>query len=89
MLIGKPPFRVVQLGGGHAQVQQDAVHRWDVQRSEQVRHIPEVAMNQGHPIHPGAQPLLGGVQRRLIPVDGDEPSGGQAFGDLSAVAGAA
>ena len=46
-------------------------------------------MNQGPPIHPGAQPLLGGVQRRLIPVDGDEPSGGQAFGDLSAVAGAA
>ena len=89
MLIRKPPFRVIQLGGGHAQVQQDPVHLREIQPLEQLRHIPKVAMHQGHPFHPGRQPLLGGVQRRLISVDGDEPSGSQAFRDRSAVAGAA
>ena len=48
--------------------------------------LVEVAVDQGHLVHPLPQPLLGRVQGRLVPVHADEPSGGQPPGDLPAVA---
>ena len=43
-------------------------------------------MDQRHPVCKGRQPLSGSLQCHRVPVDADEPTGGQPFGDMIGVA---
>ena len=84
--IAEAPLSVVQLGGGHAQIEQHAVHAGDVQLLQYLADTVKVAVHQRHMIQIITQPLLGGGDGRFVPVDADETAGGQAAGDLQRVA---
>ena len=87
--IAEAPLRVVQLGGGHAQVEQHAVGAGDVQLLQYLADAVKIAVHQRHMIHIVPQPLLCGGDGGLVPVDADQASRGQPFGDLQRVSGPA
>ena len=81
--IGEAPLRVIQLGGGDAQVKEHPVHiRLPGQDAFQ---LCEVAVDQPHPVHPGGQPFLGRLNGGQVPVDADEAPGGQPLHNLPGV----
>ena len=84
--VGKAPGCVVQLGGGHPQIKEHAVHPVQAQPVQDGVQRTEIAVYQGDPLPPRRQPLLRRVQSRLIPVHADEPPGGQPPDNLPAVA---
>ena len=86
MHIAEAPRRVVQLGGGHAQIEQHTVHAGNVQFLQYLADAVKVAVHQRHTIQIVTQPLPGGGDGRFVPVDADEAAGGQAAGDLQRVA---
>lgn len=79
MHIAEAPFRVVQLWGGDTQVEQHTVRPVYVQVGEDVADAVKIAVDQRHPVPVFRQTLLRGGNGRLIPVDADEPPGGQPF----------
>ena len=83
--IGKAPGTVVQLRGGHPKIKEHPVHAVQSKLVQDPVQLVKIAVDQGHPVHPRSQPLLGGVQRRLVPIHTDQPPGGQPPGDLPAV----
>ena len=84
--IGEAAAAVVQLGGGNAQIQQDAVDAVDVQVTQDLCDLAEVGMDQGDPVSIGGQPLPCRLQRNRVPVDADEAAGGQTLCDLAGMA---
>ena len=44
--IGKTPLRLIQLRGGHTEVEQHAIHRIEPERSQDRGRVAEIAMNQ-------------------------------------------
>ena len=84
--VGEAPAGVVQLRGGHAQVGQHAAQVVQLQLPQDVRQVAEVAVDQGHPVHQALQPPGGRIQGGLVPVDADEPPGGEPPGNLPGVA---
>ena len=74
--------------GGYSQIQQDSIDLRDLQLRQDAVHIGEV------PLHHlstgiGRQPLGGSRDGIRVLVNGDEASGGQPFGDLPGMSGAA
>ena len=74
MHIGKSTLCIVQLWGGDAQVKEHPVHGIDVQVVQHLRQTAEVAVDQRHPVGVLRQTDTGGLQRRPVPVQTDEPS---------------
>ena len=72
--IGKSTLCIVQLWGGDAQVKEHPVHGVDVQVVQHLRQTAEVAVDQRHPVGVLRQTDTGGLQRRPVPVQTDEPS---------------
>lgn len=79
MHIAEAPFRVVQLRRGNAQVEQHTVRPVYVQVGENIADAVKIAVDQRHPVPVVRQTLPRGGNGRLIPVDADEPPGGQPF----------
>ena len=86
MHVGKPPGRVVQLGGGDAQIKEHPLGLLHTGRPQQRRQIGKVAVEQCHTAPPGSQELFRRVNGGLIPVNADKAPGGQPPGNLPAVA---
>ena len=84
--VAEAPLGLVKLGGGNAQIQQNAVDALNAQIFEHLVEPAEIAVHQGDPVTVGCQPLGCGLQRLGIPVDADEPSGGEPGSDLAGVA---
>ena len=80
--IAEAPLRIVQLRGRHTQVEQHAVRPVYVQFGENVADAVKIAVDKRDPVRVVRQPLLRGGDGRLVPVDADEPPGGQPLYDL-------
>jgi hypothetical protein len=67
---------LVELHGGDAQVEEDAVDARDAEPVEDLGQIVVDRVDEGRALAVGGQPLSGEPQRLLVPVEGDEsPSG--------------
>ena len=87
--IGEATGTVIQLRGGYAQIQQNAVHPGKLQILQYLLHLAEIGMHQGHPVLIGCQPFSRSLQRHRVPVDADESAGGKPGRDLAGMACAA
>ena len=85
--VAEAPLRVIQLGGGHAQIEQHPVRAGDVQLLQYCADAVKIAVHQRHMIHIVPQPLPGGGDGGLVPVNADQTACGQPAGDLQRVTG--
>ncbi|MNC36511.1 hypothetical protein D3C75_850350 [compost metagenome] len=94
LMIAEAPLRIIQLGRGNTQIQQNAVHLGHTvsrQRNPRLlQSLPDIAEIRFHQCDPGAegqQLLTGKSQRRIILVQTDQPAlRSQLGGDPLAVA---
>ena len=87
--VGKAPVPIVQLWGGHTQVQQNAVHSRNSQIPQNGIHLAEIGVDQRHSVFIRCQPLSGGGQSHRIPIDADQTAGGQVLRNMAGVTGTA
>ena len=78
--VGKAPVLLVQLGGRYPQIQQNSVGPGNAQLPQNPAQVLEIPMHQSDPGQIRRQPLRRRSQGGFIPVDADEPPGGQAPG---------
>lgn len=75
--VGEAAVGLVELHGGDAQVEQDALH---ARGAEPVEHVGEFVVDgvdQGGALTEGGESLAGQAQRLLVPVQGDQPRLGE------------
>ena len=87
--IAEAALGFIQLGRGHAQVEEHPVHAVDVEFFQDLAHAVKVTVHQRDAIHVVLQTLLGGFNCRFVAVDGNEAACGKAAGDLQGVSRAA
>ncbi|MPM55215.1 hypothetical protein SDC9_102008 [bioreactor metagenome] len=80
--VGKAAGRVVQLRRRHAQIKQQSVRGGNAAAFQDLRKLGKIAPDQRHPVQPGSQPFLRGVNGGPIPVNADQPPGCQPLGNL-------
>ena len=85
LLVGKAALCFVELRGGNAEVKEHPVHTVNVQLTQDLSEIAEVAVHERHAVHIVRKAPRRRVDRCLIAVKRDESSRCQAAGDLERV----
>ena len=80
--IGKAALGLVQLGRGHAEVEEHPVHALDAEGVQDRGGVGEVAVHKRHFLPKRRKTPSGPLDGRLIPVDADEAARGEPGGDL-------
>ena len=86
--VAEAPLCIVQLGGGDPQIEEHPVRQLDALLVQDLPDAVKIAFYQGDPVPEGPEPLPGGSQSVLVPVDADQAARGEALCDLIRMAAA-
>ncbi|GAA2923428.1 hypothetical protein GCM10020221_19350 [Streptomyces thioluteus] len=83
--VGEAAVRLVELHGGDAEVEEDALDLGDAEALQHLRQLVVDGLHQGGAVPEGGEPLAGQLQGRGVAVEGDEPHVGEGLQQRLAV----